>query len=95
MSSKQTAFVQERERLLAEITEYLRNDERFVAAWLAGSYGRGEQTWQSDLDIHVVVAEGLLCDEMEQLMPAVVEMGGYVPFEPRVIVEKRLELLTE
>jgi len=55
--SKQAAYVQARESLLAEITESLRNDERFVAAWLAGSYGRGEQTWQSDLDIHVVVAD--------------------------------------
>lgn len=54
---KQAAFVQAREALLEEITAYLRNDERFVAAWLAGSYGRGEPTWQSDLDIHVVVAE--------------------------------------
>ncbi|MGH2479962.1 MAG: nucleotidyltransferase domain-containing protein, partial [Ktedonobacteraceae bacterium] len=64
MSSKRITFVQERERLLVEITESLRKDERFVAAWLAGSYGRGEQTWQSDLDIHVVVVEehsGVLC----------------------------------
>lgn len=57
MSSKRNAFVQARERMLAEITESLHNDERFIAAWLAGSYGRGEQTWVSDLDIHVVVAE--------------------------------------
>ncbi|GHO51341.1 hypothetical protein KSX_95040 [Ktedonospora formicarum] len=49
--------MQARERLLAEITESLHNDERFVAAWLAGSYGRGEQTWLSDLDLHVVIAE--------------------------------------
>jgi hypothetical protein len=57
MSRKRTSFVQARERLLTEITERLRNDERFLAAWLAGSYGRGEPTWQSDLDIHVVVAD--------------------------------------
>lgn len=52
-----TTFVQSRERLLAEITESLRNDERCVAAWLAGSIGRGEGSWQSDLDLHVVVAD--------------------------------------
>ncbi|GCE15376.1 hypothetical protein [Tengunoibacter tsumagoiensis] len=57
MSSKREVFVQTRECLLAKITESLHNDERFVAAWLAGSYGRGEKTWQSDLDVHVVVAE--------------------------------------
>lgn len=52
-----TAYTQARERLLAEITESLRSDERFVAAWLAGSIGRGEGSWQSDLDLHVVVAD--------------------------------------
>ncbi|MEO9027327.1 MAG: hypothetical protein ABI413_00775 [Ktedonobacteraceae bacterium] len=57
MSSQRVAFVQARESLLAEITESLRNGERFVAAWLAGSFGRGQQSWQSDLDLHVVVAE--------------------------------------
>jgi hypothetical protein len=51
------AFVQARESLLTEVTESLRHDERFVAAWLSGSYGRGQHTWTSDLDIHVVVAE--------------------------------------
>lgn len=57
MSSKRAAFLQAREDLLAKITESLRNDERFVAAWLAGSIGRGEGSWQSDLDLHVVVAD--------------------------------------
>jgi hypothetical protein len=57
MSKKKATFVQARERLLATITESLRNDERFIAAWLAGSFGRGQQTWISDLDLHVVVAE--------------------------------------
>lgn len=36
-----------------------------------------------------------LCDEMEELMPAVVEMGGYVPFSPRAAVETRLAILKE
>jgi hypothetical protein len=34
--------------LLAHIT--LKQDQRFIAAWLAGSYARGEQQWFSDLD---------------------------------------------
>src|SRR6266700_3929620 len=57
MSSKRVAFAQTREQMLTTLTEVLRNDERFVAAWLAGSYGRGEQTVGSDLDLHVVVAD--------------------------------------
>jgi hypothetical protein len=36
-----------------------------------------------------------LCDEMEELMPAVVEMGGYVPFSPGAAVKTRLAILQE
>lgn len=50
-------FVENRAAMLAHIVDVLQNDERFVAAWLAGSFGRGEQDDLSDLDIHVVVAE--------------------------------------
>lgn len=57
MSSKRTTYTQARETLLERITEELKRDERFVAAWLAGSFGRGEQRWHSDLDLHVVVAD--------------------------------------
>ncbi len=42
-----------------------------------------------------VVALRQRCDEMEQLMPDVVKMGGYVPINPRAAVEKRLDLLME
>jgi len=57
MSEKQTSYLQAREALLAHITITLKQDQRFIAAWLAGSYARGEQQWFSDLDLHVVVAE--------------------------------------
>jgi hypothetical protein len=57
MSRQRTEYVQARTRLLEEMTSTLEKDERFVAAWLTGSFGRGEQTWLSDLDIHVVVAD--------------------------------------
>jgi Streptomycin adenylyltransferase len=57
MSANRTNYVEAREALLADISTTLKNDERFVAAWLAGSYGRGEQDVFSDLDLHVVVAD--------------------------------------
>ncbi len=56
MSEARMRYAQAREALLARITDTLKRDQRFVAAWLAGSYGRGEQQWSSDLDLHVVVA---------------------------------------
>jgi hypothetical protein len=57
MSPQREAYTWARETLLEHIVTTLKKDERFVAAWLAGSFGRGEQTWMSDLDIHVVVAD--------------------------------------
>jgi hypothetical protein len=57
MSEEQTSYLQAREALLAHITVVLKTDQRFIAAWLAGSHARGEQQWFSDLDLHVVVAE--------------------------------------
>jgi len=56
MSPQREAYLRARETLLERITTTLKKDERFVAVWLAGSFGLGEQTWSSDLDIHVVVA---------------------------------------
>ncbi len=46
-----------RETLLGEIETVLRQDERVVAAWLTGSYGRKSPDNFSDIDISVVVAE--------------------------------------
>ncbi len=57
MLEARNRYVQAREALLLHITETLKHDKRFVAAWLAGSYGRGKQKWSSDLDLHVVVAD--------------------------------------
>jgi hypothetical protein len=57
MSSNREQYTAARDTLLTEVAGFLKEDPRFLAAWLAGSFGRGEQTWLSDLDIHVVVAE--------------------------------------
>jgi hypothetical protein len=51
------AFAEQRDAWLAATVATLRADGRFVAAWLAGSFGRGEADHASDLDLHVVVSE--------------------------------------
>jgi hypothetical protein len=53
----------ERDRMLAAAVEMLAADERFVAAWLSGSFGRGDDDALSDIDITVVVA-GDLVDQL-------------------------------
>jgi predicted nucleotidyltransferase len=50
-------LAEERDRLLARVTQVLVADERITAAWLSGSYGRGETDEWSDLDLHVAVAD--------------------------------------
>lgn len=44
-----------RDTLLRRLDHDLRADERFAAAWLTGSVGRGEEDAVSDLDLSVVV----------------------------------------
>jgi hypothetical protein len=46
-----------RDELLARISAALSVDDRFVAAWLRGSIGRGEDDAFSDLDLDVIVAD--------------------------------------
>src|SRR5215216_718389 len=55
MGKKREAYQQSRDSLLSQISQQLSEDERFVAAWLAGSYARNEADDVSDIDIRVVV----------------------------------------
>ena len=48
-------YASNRNRLLEHITRVLKEDDRFVAAWLTGSFGRGDADHVSDLDLTVVV----------------------------------------
>jgi predicted nucleotidyltransferase len=70
MSNELKAYRQSRATLLRQITENLSGDERFLAAWLGGSYGRNEADEVSDLDLSLVVADAhskLLCSRQEQV----------------------------
>jgi predicted nucleotidyltransferase len=48
---------EERDRLLSRVQQVLEADRRVTAAWLSGSYGRGEADAWSDLDLHVAVMD--------------------------------------
>ena len=50
-------YAHNRDILLQRIQAFLQADERFVAAWLTGSFGRGEEDNFSDFDLRVVVAD--------------------------------------
>lgn len=70
MKSSLNAYRESREVLLTSLVTELANDERFAAAWLAGSYARKNEDEVSDLDLRVVVAEPyseLLCRRQEQV----------------------------
>jgi hypothetical protein len=66
------AYREDRDRLLSMIVESLTADERFVAAWLTGSFSRNDTDAVSDLDLTVVVSDlqsENLCRKVEQVGP--------------------------
>lgn len=70
MKTNLKSYRKRRESLIAEIIEKLSSDERFVAAWLTGSYGRNDADEVSDLDLNLVVAEPYskaICARQEQV----------------------------
>jgi len=50
-------YAHNRNTLLQRVLTFLQADERFVAAWLTGSFGRGVEDNLSDFDLRVVVAD--------------------------------------
>jgi predicted nucleotidyltransferase len=52
--------VRERTDLIQRATSVLGSDERVVAAWLAGSLGRGDADAYSDIDLWVVVLDAAM-----------------------------------
>lgn len=53
-------YANQRDDLLKSIVDYLKHDDRFVAAWLTGSFGRGEAQADSDLDLMVATTDEAL-----------------------------------
>ena len=56
MNKSIQTYIKHRESFLHAVVEKLSTDERFVAAWLTGSFARGEEDTLSDIDITLVVA---------------------------------------
>lgn len=79
------AYATNREAVLARIAETFQKDERFVAFWLVGSYGRNEQDDLSDLDVRLVVADAYA----EQLCHV-----GWESARPQA-AEERLDLVSQ
>lgn len=64
------AYLRNRNVLITSLVTELSNDERILAAWLTGSYGRNEADAVSDLDLTVVIAaphHAVLCARQEQV----------------------------
>jgi predicted nucleotidyltransferase len=70
MKTSLEAYRQRREALITEVVKELSIDERFLAAWLTGSYARNDADQVSDLDLQVVIAapySEVLCARKEQV----------------------------
>lgn len=57
MTTTLNSHQKHRDDLLAEITETLSHDDRFIAAWLTGSLSRNDSDELSDIDINLVIAD--------------------------------------
>src|SRR5215213_5207611 len=59
-----------RDHSLLSIVDSIFRDERFVAAWLTGSFSRNEADFLSDIDLSLVVSEAYspsLCMRLDQV----------------------------
>src|SRR5215216_2365724 len=59
-----------REQFLLSIMDSISRDERFVAAWLTGSFSRNEADFLSDIDLSLVVSDAYspgLCMRIDQV----------------------------
>jgi len=76
MKNHLQAYRRSREALLQQIIEELSSDDRFVAAWLTGSYSRNDEDDVSDIDIHIVVGKPyseVLCARQAQVSSSTTE----------------------
>ncbi|MFZ6026199.1 MAG: aminoglycoside 6-adenylyltransferase [Chloroflexota bacterium] len=56
--SPSEVYIRQRQEFLQKVKSFLSTDERFVAAWLTGSFAKGEQDTLSDVDLTLVVSDG-------------------------------------
>jgi hypothetical protein len=64
------SYREQRDALLIKLADSLSKDERFVAAWLTGSFGRKEEDFVSDIDLWLVVSDidsQSLCKRLDQV----------------------------
>ena len=69
---------EDRDALLASLVVTLRADPRIRAAWLWGSFGRGEADDLSDLDLWLVVADDAVDDIGASLRDYAQRMGSFI-----------------
>ncbi len=76
-------YAARRDMWLERTTAFLRADDRFTAAWLAGSFGRGAHDAVSDLDLHVVLA-----NDADALLRKPVQIWADTTPERRAVFER-------
>lgn len=77
-------YASRRDALLARIVGMLEADQRVRAAWLSGSFGRGEADAWSDLDLHIVVDDHLLAGFWSERDGLYIRVGQPVLVQPEM-----------
>lgn len=81
-------LAQQRDTLLTRIEAELWGDERVVAAWLGGSFGRGTTDEWSDIDLHVVIRNDDVAEWLAERDDLYVHLGHPVMTLPSSASEK-------
>ncbi|MGH2562494.1 MAG: aminoglycoside 6-adenylyltransferase [Thermomicrobiales bacterium] len=78
-------YAHERDALLARIVQALEGDARVRAAWLSGSFGRGEADEWSDFDLHIAVQDEHFSAFLEERPTLYPRVGAPVLVQPEKI----------
>jgi hypothetical protein len=69
---------EDRSTILASLTRHILDDHRFRAAWLWGSFGRGDQDDLSDLDLWLAVPDEFVAEIGGRLLDALPSGGELI-----------------
>jgi predicted nucleotidyltransferase len=78
------AYAAGRDALFARLAAELAGDERVAAAWLSGSFGRGEADEWADFDLHVAVYDAYYPGYLDERPQLYARVGRPILVQPEV-----------
>lgn len=77
-------YASDRDALFARLMVELEGDERVAAAWLSGSFGRGEEDVWSDFDLHIAVHDASYQNYLDERPALHARVGRPILVQPEM-----------